>query len=68
MSALTHRYDFVLFFDVQNGNPNGGPALTLKPATASSRMSASSARCATMLSWPKKGQPASVSMCRKRPC
>ena len=25
MSALTHRYDFVLFFDVQNGNPNGDP-------------------------------------------
>ena len=74
MSALTHRYDFVLFFDVQNGNPNGDPdagnmpRIDLKPATASSRMSASSARCATMLSWPKKGQPASVSMCRKRPC
>ena len=25
MSAITHRYDFVLFFDVQNGNPNGDP-------------------------------------------
>ena len=25
MSAFTHRYDFVLFFDVQNGNPNGDP-------------------------------------------
>lgn len=25
MSALTHRYDFILFFDVQNGNPNGDP-------------------------------------------
>ncbi len=25
MSALNHRYDFVLFFDVQNGNPNGDP-------------------------------------------
>lgn len=25
MSALTHRYDFVLFFDVENGNPNGDP-------------------------------------------
>ena len=25
MSALTHRYDYVLFFDVQNGNPNGDP-------------------------------------------
>ncbi len=25
MTAITHRYDFVLFFDVQNGNPNGDP-------------------------------------------
>lgn len=25
MSALTHRYDFVLLFDVTNGNPNGDP-------------------------------------------
>lgn len=25
MSALNHRYDFVLFFDVENGNPNGDP-------------------------------------------
>ena len=25
MPAITHRYDFVLFFDVENGNPNGDP-------------------------------------------
>lgn len=25
MTNLEHRYDFVLFFDVQNGNPNGDP-------------------------------------------
>lgn len=25
MSALNHRSDFVLFFDVENGNPNGNP-------------------------------------------
>lgn len=25
MSAIMHRYDFVLFFDVENGNPNGDP-------------------------------------------
>lgn len=25
MTALTNRYDFVLFFDVSNGNPNGDP-------------------------------------------
>ncbi len=25
MSAVSNRYDFVLFFDVENGNPNGDP-------------------------------------------
>ncbi len=25
MEALTNRYEFVLFFDVENGNPNGDP-------------------------------------------
>ena len=25
MSAIANRYDFVLFFEVQNGNPNGDP-------------------------------------------
>jgi CRISPR-associated protein Csd2 len=25
MSAIQHRYDFVLLFDVQDGNPNGDP-------------------------------------------
>jgi len=25
MSTLQHRYDFVMFFDVTNGNPNGDP-------------------------------------------
>ena len=25
MTTLSHRYDFVLFFDVENGNPNGDP-------------------------------------------
>src|SRR6266849_9213506 len=24
-SPITHRYDFVLLFDVKNGNPNGDP-------------------------------------------
>ena len=24
-AALTRRHDFVLFFDVENGNPNGDP-------------------------------------------
>ena len=25
MSAVSNRYDFILFFDVENGNPNGDP-------------------------------------------
>lgn len=25
MAAITHRYEFVLLFDVENGNPNGDP-------------------------------------------
>ncbi|MCO8145196.1 type I-C CRISPR-associated protein Cas7/Csd2 [Rhodovulum tesquicola] len=25
MTAVTNRYDFILFFDVENGNPNGDP-------------------------------------------
>ena len=25
MSAIENRYDFVMFFDVENGNPNGDP-------------------------------------------
>jgi CRISPR-associated protein Csd2 len=25
MTAVTNRYDFLLFFDVENGNPNGDP-------------------------------------------
>ena len=26
--SLTHRYDFVLLFDVRDGNPNGDPDAT----------------------------------------
>lgn len=25
MSAINNKYDFSIFFDVQNGNPNGDP-------------------------------------------
>ena len=25
MTTITNRYDFVLYFDVENGNPNGDP-------------------------------------------
>ena len=25
MSAIKNRYDFLLYFDVENGNPNGDP-------------------------------------------
>ena len=24
-NPITNRYDFVVFFDVENGNPNGDP-------------------------------------------
>lgn len=36
-NPITNRYDFVVFFDVENGNPNGDPDCresTLKPDTA----------------------------------
>ena len=35
--AIKNRYDFVILFDVENGNPNGdpdGPAWTPRPAAA----------------------------------
>ena len=39
---IQNRYDFVILFDVENGNPNGDPdagnmprVATRKPATAS---------------------------------
>ena len=25
MAAIANRYEFVIFFDVENGNPNGDP-------------------------------------------
>ena len=31
MSELTHRYDFVLLFDVKDGNPNGDPDASNMP-------------------------------------
>ena len=37
MSAIQNRYEFVYFFDVTNGNPNGDPDagnMTLNPAKA----------------------------------
>ena len=33
MPAITNRYDFVLFFDVENGNPNGDPDAGNMPAS-----------------------------------
>lgn len=33
MTALANRYDFVLFFDVENGNPNGDPDAGNLPRT-----------------------------------
>lgn len=40
MSTISNRYEFVVFFDVENGNPNGDPdagnmpRIDRKPATA----------------------------------
>lgn len=31
MSIITNRYDFVLYFDVENGNPNGDPDMGNMP-------------------------------------
>ena len=33
MSAITNRYDFILYFDVENGNPNGDPDAGNMPRT-----------------------------------
>lgn len=33
MSAITNRYDFVILFDVENGNPNGDPDAGNMPRT-----------------------------------
>mgnify|MGYP000464822681 CR=1 FL=1 len=39
MEPIKNRYEFVIFFDVENGNPNGDPdaatcrVSTRKPAT-----------------------------------
>lgn len=52
--SIQNRYDFVLFFDVKNGNPNGDPDAGNMPridpesGRASSRTFALNARCATM--------------------
>ena len=71
MTALAKRYDFVLLFDVKNGNPNGDPdagnlpRLDQRPITALFRTSALNARYATMLNSPRTAQQASISMSRK---
>jgi CRISPR/Cas system type I-B associated protein Csh2 (Cas7 group RAMP superfamily) len=52
-AGLQRRHEFLLYFDVTNGNPNGDPDAGNMPrmdpetGTASSATSASSARCAT---------------------
>lgn len=51
---IKNRYDFVILFDVENGNPNGDPdagnsrASIRKPTMALSRTSALSAKSATL--------------------
>ena len=37
---IKNRYEFVVLFDVENGNPNGDPGLSLKPAISVSTASA----------------------------
>ena len=33
MEAIKNRYEFVIFFDVENGNPNGDPDAGNMPRT-----------------------------------
>ena len=53
MTAIDHRYDFILLFDVTAGNPNGDPDMDNEPRRELGTdhglvsMSASNARCAT---------------------
>lgn len=54
MSAIQNRYEFVILFDVENGNPNGDPdagnmpRIDPKLAWAWSPTCASSGKSATM--------------------
>ena len=50
MSAIQNRYEFVILFDVENGNPNGDPDAGNMPklAWAWSPTCASSGKSATM--------------------
>lgn len=50
---ITHHYDFIYLFEVQDGNPNGDPdagnlpGLTPRPTAASSPKVASNAKSVT---------------------
>ena len=44
--AIKNRYDFVILFDVENGNPNGDPDAGNMPRV--------DPETATMSKWPKK--------------
>ena len=58
--AIKNRYDFVILFDVENGNPNGDPDAgnmpRVDPETGYGIVTdvCLSVRFATMSKWPKK--------------
>ena len=67
-TPIQNRYDFVYFFDVTDGNPNGDPdagnlpRIDPRPTRAWSPMSASSARFATLSPTPTEKFRASASI------
>jgi len=63
-TPLSNRYEFVLFYDVENGNPNGDPdagnmpRMTRKPVMASSPMFVSNEKSVTMSTSSNQTSPA----------
>ena len=69
MPAITNRYDFVLFFDVENGNPNGDPdAGNMPRIDPETGLGLVTDVCLKRKVRPRKEPPATGSMCRKKPC
>lgn len=72
MPAITNRYDFVLFFDVENGNPNGDPDAgnmpRIDPETGLGLVTdvCLKRKVRNYVELAKEG--ATGSMCRKKPC
>lgn len=67
---IKNRYEFVVLFDVENGNPNGDPDAgnmpRVDPETGYGLVTdvASSARSAIMLKWQKRMQIIIISTSR----